>query len=225
MRPALVAYVGAVSLLGTSLFVSSLASVSRVDLLTLTILTLLAFLAECLVLRSLPGMTHSLSTLVYLAAIPLVPVHVVPVFAFIGLFAASFRLGKPWYKAIFNGGQVALTTTIGSQLWWQTTGGTPDGKAFLDHILVVALVAGVFYLVNSWIIAVVSSLDQLISLWAAWSAGRRGLLLPQLGVCVGSAARLGLAGGSPGYTSLARPNRRDMGKLPADTGFDAQERE
>jgi signal transduction histidine kinase len=183
-RPALTTYVAAICLLGMAVFASALLRLSNQDLVALAVLMPMAFLTECLVLRSSTAMTHSLSTLVYLAAIPLVPTPVMPVFASIADLAASLWLGKPWFKVIFNGSHVAITTTVASLIWWRTAGSAVDGHAFLDKLPSAVAAAAVFYLLNSWIIGIVASLDQRAPLWSVWKAGRRGVLLPQLGVCV-----------------------------------------
>src|SRR5205814_1415041 len=76
-RPALTAYVIAICLLGTGTVASALVHLSKEDLVALAILLPFAIAAECLVLRSSGAMTHSLSMLVFLLAIPLVPTPVV----------------------------------------------------------------------------------------------------------------------------------------------------
>jgi signal transduction histidine kinase len=183
-RPVLVIYVTAMSLLGTSVFASALAHLGREDLVPLAVLLPLGIVTESLVLRSSGAMTHSLSMLVFLTAIPLVPTPVMPVLGFIVNVPAAIRLGKPWFRGMFNASQSAIVMMTASQVWWLSTGGVADGSAFLDRLPSMVLTATVYYLLNSWIIAVAVALHERLSPWAAWRAGRHDVLLPQVGMCV-----------------------------------------
>lgn len=99
---------------------------------------------------------------------------------FLGSLVAEIYSKKPWYRVLFNQGQLVLTAAIVSLVYWRLA---DSDSIFLNSVqdLTALGVAGLlFYLMNNTLVPLVVAFAEEASAWTVWRMAFRDVALHEL---------------------------------------------
>jgi len=98
--------------------------------------------------------------------------------------AATYAKGRPWFKRLFNGAQMALSGCCAAALCHLVPGaaGIGFGDARFPQVLPSIVIAGMaFFIVNNFLVAYVIKLSTRVSLISVWWGGAGEIAVSSLG--------------------------------------------
>jgi HD-GYP domain-containing protein (c-di-GMP phosphodiesterase class II) len=172
LRPAAALYIAALAVCAAALAAGSLSQAALPDARHLALavgLTALMTLVYCFPLDFTHRTKLTLDSSVIFAAVLLFQPGVAMLVVAGGALLAHALRREPWVQAVFNAAQTALQAGVGALLL-AAVGWNPDAPRFdaPDLLAVVALAAGVMYVINTLSVSVIVGLQSHLSPWSIW---------------------------------------------------------
>jgi len=185
LSPRLAAYIAAVGVGGAACLLVAAAHLSVRELPILIVLVVLAALGDRITVQMTRGGLVTPSVVACTVGIFVLSVPGAVVVAGLGTLGGDLVARRPWFRAVFNIGQLTIVYAASAVVWtWASGGGVSSALELYQDLPGALLAVAVIYLLNSAFLSVVLSMSRGGRVWELWLANHYSGLVPHLGLQV-----------------------------------------
>jgi len=150
---------------------------SNLDLIGIAFFGVVLFLGDLYRFRLQFGVSVSVATAVHFTFTVLFGPGWAASAALLSAGISDLRLGKSWYKALFNGGAAALYAGIPGLLYFAVYEGASEPLGSVRNVCAIIIYGSASILVNTSLVSVIISLTRRAKVWDVWMENFRECLL------------------------------------------------
>lgn len=150
-------------------------------LLTLGLFAAMIALADIFPIITLRGNAEvTMSMAVVMASAILFGLPFAVTATFLGSLIAEIYAKKPWYRVLFNQGQLVLTAAVVALVYWRLADSDLIFLNSLQDLLALAVAGLLFYFMNNTLVPLVVAFSEEASAWTVWRMAFRDVALHEL---------------------------------------------